>query len=116
MGKPTGFMEYPKKSVPYRDARERLGDFGEIFTPALKQRYPGRDWILTRILWLSGLEPGKNRLRNVDTMRRYIYLHGTPQETPLGVPGSHGCVRMANEDIIELFDLVKPGTEVDIHE
>ena len=89
---------------------------GETYTPALKERYPGRDWILTRILWLSGLEPGKNRLRDVDTMRRYIYLHGTPDETTLGVPGSHGCVRMANEDIVELFDLVKPGTEVDIHE
>jgi len=89
---------------------------GEVYTPALKERYPGRDWILTRILWLSGLEPGKNRLRDVDTMRRYIYLHGTPDETPLGKPGSHGCVRMANEDIVELFDLVKPGIEVDIHE
>ena len=89
---------------------------GEVYTPALKERYPGRDWILTRILWLSGLEPGRNRLRDVDTMRRYIYLHGTPDETPLGKPGSHGCVRMANPDIVELFGLVKPGTEVDIHE
>ena len=89
---------------------------GEFYTPDLKQRYPNRDWILTRILWLSGLEPGRNRLRNVDTMRRYIYLHGAPDETALGVPGSHGCVRMANKDIVELFDLVKPGTEVDIHE
>jgi L,D-transpeptidase YbiS len=89
---------------------------GEVYSRALRERYPGRDWILTRILWLSGLEPGKNRLRDVDTMRRYIYLHGTPDETPLGQPGSHGCVRMANQDIIELFDLVEPGTEVDIHE
>ena len=89
---------------------------GEVYTPELKQRYPGRDWILTRILWLSGLEHGKNRLRDVDTMRRYIYLHGTPDETPLGRPGSHGCVRMANKDIVDLFERVKPGTEVDIHE
>ena len=89
---------------------------GEVYTPALRARYPERDWILTRILWLSGLEPGKNRLRNVDTMRRYIYLHGTPEETRLGKPGSHGCVRMANRDIVELFDLVEPGIEVDIHE
>ena len=89
---------------------------GEVWTPELHERYPGRDWILTRILWLSGLEPGRNRLRDVDTMRRYIYLHGTPDETPLGKPGSHGCVRMANRDIVELFELVEPGIEVDIHE
>ena len=89
---------------------------GEVYSKELRDRYPGRDWILTRILWLSGLEPGRNRLRDVDTMRRYIYLHGTPAETPLGTPGSHGCVRMANPDIVELFDLVEPGTEVDIHE
>jgi L,D-transpeptidase YbiS len=89
---------------------------GEVWTPELQAQYPGRDWILTRILWLSGLEPGRNRLRDVDTMRRYIYLHGTPDTTELGKPGSHGCVRMANRDIVELFDLVEPGTEVDIHE
>lgn len=89
---------------------------GEVYTPALRARYPERDWILTRILWLSGLEPGRNRLRDVDTMRRYIYLHGTPEETRLGKPGSHGCVRMANRDIVELFELVEPGIEVDIHE
>lgn len=89
---------------------------GEVYSKELRERYPGRDWILTRILWLSGLEPGRNRLRDVDTMRRYIYLHGTPEETQLGRPGSHGCVRMANEDIVELFDLVDTGTEVDIHE
>ena len=89
---------------------------GEIYSKDLRERYPGRDWILTRILWLSGLEPGKNRLRDVDTMRRYIYLHGTPAETQLGAPGSHGCVRMANPDIVELFELVEAGTEVNIHE
>lgn len=89
---------------------------GEVWTPELGAQFPRRDWILTRILWLSGLEPGRNRLREVDTMRRYIYLHGTPETTQLGKPGSHGCVRMANADIIELFDLVRPGTEVDIHE
>jgi len=89
---------------------------GEVYSRELRERYPGRDWILTRILWLSGLEPGRNRLRDVDTMRRYIYLHGTPEETQLGQRGSHGCVRMANRDIIELFDLVEAGVEVDIHE
>ena len=89
---------------------------GEVWSPELGAQFPQRDWILTRILWLSGLEPGRNRLRDVDTMRRYIYLHGTPDTVELGKPGSHGCVRMNNEDIIELFELVKPGTEVDIHE
>jgi L,D-transpeptidase YbiS len=89
---------------------------GEVYSRELRDRYPGRDWILTRILWLSGLEPGRNRLRDVDTMRRYIYLHGTPDETTLGKPGSHGCVRMANKDIVELFELVDTGIEVDIHE
>lgn len=89
---------------------------GEVYTPALKQAFPERDWILTRILWLSGTEPGKNRLGNVDTMQRYIYIHGTPDETVLGEPGSHGCVRMRNADLIELFDRVPVGTTVHIHE
>ena len=89
---------------------------GEVFVPELKVQSPHRDWILTRILWLSGLEHGKNRLGDVDTMRRYIYLHGTPDETVLGKTGSHGCVRMANRDIIELFDLVPVYTDVLIHE
>ena len=87
---------------------------GEIFTPDLKLQFPDRDWILTRILWLSGTEPGKNRLGNVDTMQRYIYIHGTPDATELGVPGSHGCVRMRNADLIELFDRVPVGTTVNI--
>lgn len=89
---------------------------GEVYTPELGRQYPRRDWILTRILWLSGREPGRNRFGRVDTMRRYIYIHGTPDETALGAPGSHGCIRMRNTDVIELFDLVEPGTEVDIHE
>jgi lipoprotein-anchoring transpeptidase ErfK/SrfK len=87
---------------------------GEIWTPELHERYPGRDWILTRILWLSGREPGRNRLGEVDTMRRYIYIHGTPHSAELGKPGSIGCVRMRNHDIVELFDLVPPYTEVEI--
>ena len=87
---------------------------GEIWTPELHARYPGRDWILTRILWLSGCEPGKNRLREVDTMRRYIYLHGTHGLAEMGKPGSVGCVRMRGPDIIELFDLVPPYTAVEI--
>ena len=87
---------------------------GEIYTPELGAQHPGRDWILTRILWLSGCEPGYNRLGSCDTMRRYIYLHGTPDTTPLGQPGSKGCVRMRNADLVELFDLVPVGTSVHI--
>lgn len=89
---------------------------GEIFSPELKLQFPERDWILTRILWLSGTEPGKNRLGNVDTMQRYVYIHGTPDETVMGSPGSHGCVRMRNSELIELFDLVPVGTTVNIIE
>lgn len=85
---------------------------GEIFSEALRQQYPQRDWILSRILWLSGCEVGKNRLGPVDTMRRYIYLHGTADEHLLGQAVSHGCIRMANRDIIALFDQVDAGTEV----
>jgi L,D-transpeptidase YbiS len=89
---------------------------GEIYTAELARLNPERDWILTRILWLSGTEIGTNRLGHVDTMRRYIYIHGTPDSEPLGTPGSVGCVRMANADIIELFDIVGAGTVVDIVE
>ncbi len=85
---------------------------GEIFTPELMAQFPNRDWILTRILWLSGKELGKNRLGNVDTMQRYIYIHGSPDLTEMGRPGSHGCVRMRNADMIALFDAVTVGTRV----
>jgi lipoprotein-anchoring transpeptidase ErfK/SrfK len=77
-------------------------------------KYPGRDWILTRILWLSGTEKGKNRLGDVDTMRRYIYIHGSHELAEMGKPGSIGCVRMRNNDIVELYDLVPPYTPVEI--
>ena len=87
---------------------------GEIWTPELARKHPHRDWMLTRILWLSGRERGKNRLGDVDTMRRYIYIHGSPDRAEMGKPGSIGCVRMHNKDIVELFDLVSPYTEVEI--
>lgn len=87
---------------------------GEIWTPALDAADPGRDWILTRILWLEGLEPGKNQGGTVDTHARYIYIHGTNEEHRIGTPASHGCVRMKNADVAELFDLVQVGTEVRI--
>jgi L,D-transpeptidase-like protein len=85
---------------------------GELCTPALMEKFPNRDWILTRILWLSGTELGKNRLSNVDTMQRYIYIHGTPDTIDMTVADSHGCIRMRNDDIIALFDLVPVGTSV----
>jgi L,D-transpeptidase YbiS len=87
---------------------------GEVYSDELGRAFPERDWILTRILWLSGTEVGRNRLGDVDTMRRYVYIHGMPDSEPLGVPGSIGCIRMRNDDIVELFDLVPPGTTVDI--
>jgi len=85
---------------------------GEIYSPELRERFPTRDWILTRILWLSGSEVGFNRLGNVDTMRRYIYIHGSPDSVPMGTPGSIGCVRMRNAEIVELFDQVEAGVPV----
>lgn len=87
---------------------------GEIYSPDLAEQFPGRDWILTRILWLSGCEPGFNRLGSVDTMRRYIYIHGSPDSVQMGQPGSIGCIRMRNSDIVELFDRVPAGTPVNI--
>jgi len=88
---------------------------GEIYSAELARSQPERDWILSRILWLSGLEPGLNRFGCVDSMRRYIYIHGTPDTEIIGVPCSHGCVRMRNTDVIELFDIVPPGTPVVLH-
>lgn len=82
---------------------------GEVYTPSMKKQYPNRDWILTRILWLDGVEK-----HNENTKSRYIYIHGTPDETPLGVPGSKGCIRMMNSDVIELFDAVQIGEDVAI--
>ena len=89
---------------------------GEIFQPEQAERQPNRDWILTRILWLSGLEKGKNRLGEVDTMRRFIYIHGAPDQLVLETPSSHGCIRMLNEDVVELFDQVQVGTKILINE
>lgn len=89
---------------------------GEIYSPELAEKFPGRDWILTRILWLSGCEPGFNRLGKVDTMRRCIYIHGSPDSVEMGRPGSIGCIRMRNGDIVDLFDRVAAGTPVEIIE
>jgi lipoprotein-anchoring transpeptidase ErfK/SrfK len=89
---------------------------GEICTSGLRAAHPGRDWILSRVIWLSGLEPGRNQGGDVDTHDRFVYIHGTPDEEPVGEPRSHGCIRMRNHDVIELFDLIEPGTLVQIDE
>ena len=88
---------------------------GEIYSASLAEQHPERDWILTRVIWLSGLEPEFNQGGEVDSHQRYIYIHGTPDSEPMGIPASHGCIRMRNNDLIELFDLVNPGTEVEIN-
>jgi lipoprotein-anchoring transpeptidase ErfK/SrfK len=100
------------KNQPINTVFIRRRPTGETYTPELGIKYPGRDWILTRILWLSGCEPGFNRLGKVDTMRRYVYIHGSPDTAEMGKPGSIGCIRMHNHDLLELFDLVDAGTEV----
>jgi lipoprotein-anchoring transpeptidase ErfK/SrfK len=84
----------------------------EIYSDSLASDFPKRDWILSRILWLCGKEKGLNRLGGVDSMRRFIYIHGTPDSEPMGIPLSHGCIRMRNRDIIQLFDLIPIGTHV----
>jgi hypothetical protein len=89
---------------------------GELYSSALAAAEPGRDWILARILWLTGTESGRNRGGEVDTLRRYIYIHGCPDVAPMGVPCSHGCIRMRNADLLTLFDRVPVGAAVDIVE
>ena len=88
---------------------------GEIYSSGLASQYPDRDWILTRILWLTGCDSGINRGGKNDTLRRFIYIHGTPDSEPMGKPLSHGCVRMRNDDIVKLFDMVDPGLMVMIN-
>jgi len=89
---------------------------GEIYSQELAERQPDRDWILCRILWLTGLESGRNRGGGCDTLRRLIYIHGTPDSEPMGIAASHGCIRMRNADLVALFDAVQEGTLVDIRE
>lgn len=102
--------------LPYGAVLRGRRPTGECWTPEFAAAHPGRDWVLSRILWLCGEEPGRNRLGEVDSMRRYIYIHGTGDDQPMGEPRSHGCVRMRNRDVIELFELVGAGTPVEIVE
>ena len=88
---------------------------GEVYTSELSQQYPERDWILTRILWLGGLEAGFNRYGLVDSTWRYIYIHGCPDHLMQGQPESHGCIRMANADVLHLYNQINIGELVFIH-
>ncbi|MCP4129216.1 MAG: L,D-transpeptidase, partial [Gammaproteobacteria bacterium] len=87
---------------------------GEIYTSELGQQQPQRDWILTRILWLTGLESGRNRGGRNDTLRRFIYIHGCPDSESMGVPLSHGCIRMRNSDLLDLYPCVDTATIIEI--
>ena len=100
------------KDLPPLSIFEARRPTGRIWNKEDAESYPNQDWVLSRILWLSGKELGVNRLGSVDTMQRFIYIHGTPDESQLGEPFSHGCIRMSNDDVIELFDLVSAGTIV----
>ncbi|WP_350282949.1 L,D-transpeptidase [Nitrosomonas sp.] len=102
------------QGAPVNTVFVRRRPTGEIYTPELAASNPNRDWILTRILWLSGCEAGFNRLGSVDTMRRYIYIHGSPDNAEMGKPGSIGCIRMHNHDLLDLFERVPAGTPVEI--
>ena len=100
------------KDLPPLSIFEARRPTGRIWNKEDAESYPNQDWVLSRILWLSGKELGVNRLGSLDTMQRFIYIHGTPDESQLGEPLSHGCIRMSNDDVIELFDLVSAGTIV----
>lgn len=89
---------------------------GEIYDQDLAQQFPERDWILSRILWLDGLQAGFNQGDGCDTFKRYIYIHGTPETEPMGIPMSHGCIRMKNDEVIELFELISEQSLVYISE
>lgn len=104
-------LEYPVNSVLVGRVWT-----GELYSEQLAAQFPERDWILTRIIQLDGLEPGRNKGGNVDTLERYIYIHGTPDSTPLGIPGSKGCIRMNNQDVINLASWINTETLVSIQQ
>ncbi len=112
---PTGWHKVRVKiggSTPLNSVFVGRRATGEIYSPQLGVDYPERDWVLTRILWLGGLESRKNRYGKVDSTWRYIYIHGCPDEFMLGKPESHGCIRMKNKEIVDLFDRVDVGLKV----
>jgi len=89
--------------------RAYIGREAEIVTEPISVN---TDDVTTRILWLEGLEPGKNKGEGIDSYKRYIYIHGTPEEGLIGTPASHGCIRMLNREVIEVFNKVPIGTLV----
>jgi len=103
------FKIYPRigQDLPDNSVLVSRQATGEIYNKALSIQHPDRDWILTRILWLEGSEE-----RNQNTKDRYIYIHGSPDETTMGKPGSKGCIRMRNKDVVELFENVQIGEDV----
>lgn len=85
---------------------------GKIAKILTEKKDAKKDYVTSRIMWLQGEESGINRGRNVDSYNRYIYIHGTPEEGYIGEPASHGCIRMKNKDVIELYDFVDEGTPI----
>ena len=107
---PTGKFKISEKIVANLELGSVLDDIeptGEIYNTDLAKKNPDRDWILTRILWLDGVE-----VHDLNTKKRYIYIHGSPDETQMGIPGSKGCIRMHNYDVIELFESIHTGEDV----
>ena len=86
--------------------------YGKIATIYTDQTKSKTDDVTSRILWLEGLEKGLNKGEGIDSYKRYIYIHGTSEEGRLGTPASHGCIRMKNKEMIELYDKIKIGTLV----
>jgi len=87
---------------------------GEIVPLITEPEDVPEDLVTTRILWLEGLQPGRNKGQGVDSFRRYIYIHGTQEEGLVGQPASHGCVRMLNDDVIRVFERLPEGALVSI--
>lgn len=85
------------------------GDISKIYTDKKKSK---TDDITSRIFWLEGLEEGVNKGKNIDSYKRYIYIHGTSEEGRLGSPASHGCIRMKNKEVIDLYNTIEVGTLV----
>ncbi len=100
------------KDAPINTVFKARQPTGQIYNTELEQLFPEQDWILTRIIRLAGKEIGFNQGGNCDTYQRFIYIHGCADKAPLGTPASHGCIRMANQDIIRLCDLICFGDSV----
>lgn len=116
IGNKTGSYQTP---LGWHVIAERIGDSLPKGAILKERQFTGKVWtsseitsddlILSRILWLKGTEPGTNVGSGVDTHARYIYIHGTPEESKIGTPASHGCIRLSNDDVISLFSQTKTG-------